>query len=76
MKKSLPRGIESSPAPRWERMNLIDAIKLIEQAETEEERAVATLRVLKDRFTGDSIGKTQRLMYNRFPLNAQRNYTT
>jgi Cdc6-like AAA superfamily ATPase len=30
----------------------------------EEERAVTTFRVLKDRFTGDSTGKTQGLRYN------------
>lgn len=30
----------------------------------EEERAVTTFRVLKDRFTGDSTGKTQALRYN------------
>ncbi len=35
-----------------------------QQAEDPEERAVTTLRVLKDRYTGNSTGKTQSLLYN------------
>jgi len=35
-----------------------------QQADEEEERSWATIRVLKDRFTGNSTGKTQRLVYN------------
>lgn len=36
-----------------------------QQAEEEEERAYATIRMLKDRFTGNSTGKTKRLIYNQ-----------
>lgn len=36
-----------------------------QQSEDEEERAYATIRVIKDRFTGDSTGKTARIVYNR-----------
>lgn len=35
-----------------------------QQAEDEEERADTTFRVLKDRFTGDSTGKTRTIVYN------------
>lgn len=36
-----------------------------QQSEDEEERAMSTIRVLKDRFTGNSTGQTARLVYNK-----------
>lgn len=35
-----------------------------QQSDDVEERGVTTIRVLKDRFSGDSTGKTQRMFYN------------
>lgn len=35
-----------------------------QQCDEVEERGVTTIRVLKDRFSGDSTGKTQRMIYN------------
>lgn len=37
-----------------------------QQADTEEERARSTIRIVKDRFTGDSTGHTFQLVYDRF----------
>lgn len=34
------------------------------QAENEADRAILTIRVIKDRFTGNSVGKTTRLLYD------------
>jgi len=36
-----------------------------QQAEDEQERATTTIRVLKDRFTGDSTGETKQVVYNQ-----------
>ncbi len=36
-----------------------------QQAETEEERCRTTIRCLKDRYTGNALGKTMSLYYNR-----------
>lgn len=37
-----------------------------QQADTEAERAESTVRMVKDRFTGDSTGHTFKLVYDRF----------
>lgn len=45
--------------------NFVIALERDQQSEDEEEAAMTTVRMLKDRFTGDSTGKTRKLVFNR-----------
>jgi twinkle protein len=44
--------------------NFVFGMERNQQAEEESERALATIRVVKDRFTGNSIGKTSKIVYD------------
>lgn len=44
--------------------NFVFGMERNQQAESEAERAEATVRVVKDRFTGNSIGRTSKIVYD------------
>lgn len=45
--------------------NFVFGLERNQQAENEADRAVATVRVVKDRFTGNAIGKTAQIVYDQ-----------